>query len=406
MDILLKNGRIIDPYSGFDSIGNVGITAGRISYIGCNEDLKADLEIDCTSFLVVPGLIDMHTHVCPVYPRSSDSLPAFDGEAFCLRNGVTTCVDAGTCGTDDFPSFYKDIIKTSNVRILAFLNIASGGMIHLHTEQEPELLNPESVASMARSYSDVIVGIKSAHYWVGVPFDEHHEPWLSVDRAIEAGELSGLPIMVDMQPNGIRTYRTLVENHLRPGDIHTHIFAQQFDYITEQGHVEEYMFRAKEQGIRFDLGHGRRSFWFRKCIPALRDGFLPDTISTDIYSANVLAPVQDMMNVMSKMLACGMSLEDVLASSTYKPADVIGHSELGRLQPGGIADVAILSISSGNYGFEDGGRAGLKGNARLSAEMTIKDGKIVFDRNALACPLWEEAPEEYWLPPAVIGGER
>lgn len=405
-DIVLRGGRIIDASSSLDMIGDVGISDGLVAYAGPSLSDRGRLDIDCTGLLVLPGLIDMHTHSCPVYPRRPDALPAFDGEAFCLRCGVTTAVDAGTCGIDDFPSFYESTILTSRVRLFAFLNIARGGMVRMASEQEPEEMSVDDAVLMAREYRDVVVGFKSAHYRVGIPFDDIHTPWLSIDRTVEAGERASLPVMIDMQPNGReRTYRDFIEHHLRPGDIHTHVYAQQFDFLDEAGHVMDYMFAARERGIRFDLGHGRRSFWFRKCIPSLEDGFMPDTISTDIYSANVLAPVQDMLNVMSKLLSAGMPLHDVIAAVTVNPAAVIGHRELGTLSIGSAADVAVLSLSEGDYGFEDGGRASMRGRYRFGCEMTLRDGQVVFDRNARAAVDWRNAPSDYWIAPSVIGGD-
>lgn len=403
-DLILKNGRIIDMSTNYDSVGDIYIKDGKILEISPKICSSNEVTIiDCKGLLIVPGLIDMHAHIHPIYPRYEDSLPAFDGESYCIQNGVTTCVDAGTCGISDFENFYKNTIKKTKLNYFAFLNIATGGMVHLDTEQNIECLNPKQVSNMAKYYSDTIVGIKSAHYWVGKPFDDIHTPWASVDAAIQAGELANLPVMIDFQPNGEeRKYDDLLLKHMRPGDIHTHVFAQQFHYFDDDGSISDYLIKAKEKGILFDLGHGRRSFWFRNSIPAIKQGFIPDTISTDLYSANVCGPVIGLMNVMSKMLACGMSLKEIISAVTINPAKIIGKPNLGKIVQGGIADIAVLKEYNGSFGFEDGGRTSQLGDSRFQCELTIKNGQVLFDKECRSLLNWEKAPKSYWESPGVV----
>lgn len=209
--------------------------------------------------------------------------------------------------------------------------------------------------------------------------------------------------MADFQPNlPERTYQELLMERLRPGDIHTHVYAQQFPILDKEGNVNSFLFEAVKRGILFDLGHGAGSFWFRNAIPAYRQGFLPDVISTDLYLDNVAGPVINLLHVMSKYLSMGMPLEEVIYRTTKGPARIIGHEELGDLRPGAFGDVAVLRVEEGHFGYADSGHARMNGNKRLECVMTIRAGRIVYDPGGLGMPLWETAPEAYWTPPGVL----
>src|SRR5690606_4017484 len=237
--------------------------------------------------------------------------------------------------------------------------------------------------------------IKTAHYWVHQPWDEAHPAWAAVDRALEAAEICQKPLMVDFWPRPERTYPDLLRK-MRPGDIHTHVYAQQFPILTDDNKPQDFMFEARERGIIFDVGHGAGSFWFRQGIPMLAGGFGPDSISTDLHIGNVNGPVFDMLTTMSKFLSMGMPLEELIYRSTVTPAREIGHPELGTLSEGAEADVAVLRLEEGRFGFTDCGRAKYIGNKRLVCQMTLRAGEVVYDSEGLSMPLWEDAPPEYW----------
>jgi len=322
---------------------------------------------------------------------------ALSADAHLPASGVTTTVDAGTVGWKDFDDFKKWHIDRSKVRVLAFLNIAAGGMVNAASEQDPGEMQPEVVAAMAAAYPETIVGIKTAHYWTKQPWDSEHPPWVSVERAVEAGELCGMPVMVDFWPRPPeRSYPDLILKKLRPGDIHTHVFAQQFPIVGEGCKVYEHIWQARERGVIFDLGHGAGSFWFRNAVPALSDGFAPDSISTDLHMANINGPVVSMLTTMSKYLSMGMSLEDVIARSTVAPAREIGRPDLGTLSVGACADIAVLEHLRGEFGYTDCGRAKIVGAEKLTCAMTVRAGEVVYDPTGLSMPEWEQAPESYW----------
>jgi dihydroorotase len=402
-DLVLKGGQVIDPANNLNARLDVGISAGKIIRLAADiPPNSAAQSVDVSGLYVTPGILDIHTHVYPFQPSPKSYVEAVHPDAHLLASGVTTTVDAGTTGWKDFLDFKEGTIDRSKVRILAFINIACCGMVDADSEQRAIDLNPKITASVAQAFPDIIVGIKSAHYWTHLPWDEAHAPWTSVERAVEAAELCHRPVMVDFWPRPPeRSYNDLLLEQLRPGDIHTHVFAQQFPIITPQGKVNPLMFEARERGILFDLGHGAASFWFRNAVPALRGGFTPDSLSTDLHMGNINGPVVSMLNTMSKFLSMGMPLVEVIQRSTTLPAQVINRPDLGTLSTGSDADVAVFRLEEGSFGFADCGKAKLTGKQRLECRLTVRAGKIVYDPSGLSMPEWENAPAAYWEMPSL-----
>lgn len=399
-DLMLAGGRVIDPANGIDEVADVAIAGGRIVEVAPRLRVQAARRVELDGLVVTPGIIDMHTHVYTFQPATDACVQGMHADAHLLACGVTTTVDAGTAGWRDFADFKERCIDRSVVRILAFLNIAARGMLHAESEQSERELDPRLAAAVAGSYPDLVVGIKTAHYWTSRPWDAEHRPWTSVDRALEAAGRCGKPVMVDFWPRPPeRPYPELILEKLRPGDIHTHVFAQQFPIVDAGGKLHQHLFRARERGVRFDLGHGAASFWFRNAVPALEQGFPPDTISTDFHMGNVNGPVVSMLRTMSKCLAMGMPLREVVERSTVAPARLVGHPELGTLSPGAEADVAVFRLESGRFGYADCGRARIEGSQDLQCALTVRAGRVVYDPSGLAMPLWRDAPAAYWVTP-------
>ena len=391
-DLLLKNGRLIDPKNGIDAARDVAISDGRIAQVA--QDIpgaQAAQSIDVAGLIVSPGLIDMHVHV--YHTREPETLSVI-ADHHCFRSGVTTVVDTGTAGAKHFLHFKRTVIDRAKTRIYAYINIVKSGMVGPF-EQDIGEMDPELAASIVLAYPENCVGIKTAHYWVSQPFDEAHPPWTAVDRALEASAICEKPLMVDFWHRPGRTYQELLRK-MQPGDIHTHVYAQQFPILNEENEPADFMFEARERGIIFDLGHGAGSFWFRQAIPAYQGGFGPDSISTDLHIGNVNGVVHDMLNTMSKLLCMGMSLNEVIYRSTVTPAREIGHPELGSLSIGAEADIAVLRTDEGDFGYVDCGGARMNGDQKLNCEMTIRAGEVVYDLNGRAAPAWEEAPAAYW----------
>lgn len=401
-DLVLRGGRVIDPANDIDAVRDVAIREGRVAAVAETiEATGAARSIDVGGFIVTPGLIDIHLHA--YWTRGLEPgnwRDSLDTDSHVIREGVTTCVDTGTAGHMEFEHFRTTVIDRAIGRILAYVNIAADGMGA--AEQVVPGFDARAAADCARAHADVVVGIKTAHYWTTQPFDDDHPPWASVEKVVEAGILCAMPVMVDFYPRPPeRPYPDLILEKLRPGDIHTHVFAHHFPVLDDDGRVCDYMHQARERGVHFDLGHGAGSFWFHTAVRALADGFPPDSISTDLHQSNIRGPVLSMPETMSKCLAMGMELTDVIYRSTVTPAAAIGRTELGTLTPGAEADIAVFDLHHGNFGFRDCGWAGLDGTERLECMLTLRAGEVVFDRDARTSPYWDEADDSYWKPGPV-----
>jgi dihydroorotase len=391
-DLVLKGGRVIDPKNRRNRVLDVAIAGDRIARVAPAIDPKlAAHVVDVSGLIVTPGLIDLHVHV--YHTREPEGLSVIaDHHAF--RSGVTTVVDTGTAGAKHFLHFKRTVIDVAKTRILAFINIVKSGMLG-DFEQDVNEMDSELAASIVLAYPEICVGIKTAHYWTHQPWDDDHLPWAAVDRGLEAANLCHKPLMVDFWPRPERTYPALLAR-LRPGDIHTHMYAQQFPVLDTNKRPQAFLFEARERGIVFDVGHGAASFWFRQATPAMEGGFGPDSISTDLHTGNVNGPVVDMLTTMSKFLNMGMALEEVIYRSSVTPAAEMGHPELGTLSEGAEADVAVLVLEEGAFGFTDCGKAKHMGNQKLTCKLTIRAGEVVYDPEGMTMPDWTEAPGAYW----------
>jgi len=398
--LLLKGGRVIDPKNGIDGLCDVAVAGDTVAAVAPDIDpAQAAKVVDVSGHIVTPGILDIHVHV--YHTRAPEGDPEglsvlADGHSF--RSGVTTMVDTGTAGARHLRHFKHTVIDRAKTRIFAYVNIVNQGMIG-DFEQDPRNFDAELAASVVLAYPDICVGVKAAHYWTHKPYDELHTPWACIDQAVKAGELCGKPVMVDFWPRPERTYPDLLLKKMRPGDIHTHVFAQQFPIIDERGRVYDHLFKARERGIIFDLGHGAGSFWFRNAARAIAGGFTPDSISTDLHTHSMNGPVIDMQTTMSKVLNLGVPLPEVIRMSTINPANEIGHPELGHLSAGACADVAVFALREGRFGFVDCGRAKIIGDRKLECALTVRAGQIVFDPGGLSMPHWTDAPSEYWRLP-------
>lgn len=383
---------MIDPANNINQRMDVAIHDGKIARVAPDIDpAQAQRVADVSGLLVTPGLIDIHVHV--YHTREPETLSVIaDHHSF--RSGVTTMVDTGTAGAKHFLHFKRTVIDQAKTRIFAYINIVKSGMLG-DFEQDMAEMDPELAASIVLAYPEVCVGIKTAHYWVSKPWDAQHPPWLAVDRALAASAICNKPLMVDFWPRPERPYPELLRK-MQPGDIHTHVFAQQFPVLDENNQPQKFLFEAQERGIIFDVGHGAGSFWFRQAVPAIAGGFHPNSISTDLHIGNVNGPVVDMLTTMSKLLNIGLGLEEVIYRSTVTPAQEIGHPELGTLSEGAEADVAVLVREEGTFGFSDCGRAKHTGTQRLTCKMTLRAGQVVYDPEGFSMPAWENAPADYW----------
>jgi dihydroorotase len=389
-DIVIKGGHVIDPKNNIDVITDIAINEGKIVQVANNIDAtKAKQVVDAKGMYVTPGLIDMHAHVffgTDADHYLSNGMVAVVPDGFTFRVGVTTVVDAGGAGWKSFPLFKKNIIDNSQTRVLSLLNIVGEGMRGGAYEQNTNDMDAKMSAFVAKQYKDYIVGFKAAHF--------SGPEWIPVDRAVEAGRQANLPVMIDFGGNNPPlSIEELYMKHLRPGDIYTHTYAllegNTRETVVDEatGKLKPFIKDAQKRGIIFDVGYGGASFNFTQAIPALKAGFFPNTISTDLHTGSMNTSMKDQLSVMSKFLLMGMDLQSVIKASTWAPAQVIKHEELGNLSAGAIADIAILNLRQGNFGFYDKTGYKLEGKQKFECEMTIKNGKIVYDLNGIANPV-------------------
>ena len=406
-DLLLKGGHVIDPANHIDEVRDVAVVQGKIAAVEKNIPAdQAGKVVDVSSLYVTPGLIDIHFHVghggAPLNwftPEARAHLTPLGIPAdIALQSGVTTIVDAGTAGAETFLQEKEEVIDRARVRVLAFLNIVANGM-NGGLEQSPDQMDVKLCADTIKKYPDLIIGVKTAHYWTNEPWDGGHEPWTAVDRAIQCGTTANVPVMFDFWPRPDRTYADLILKKMRPGDIHTHVFAQQFPILLDDKKLNPILAQARARGVIFDVGHGAGSFWFRNAVPAVKQGFIPDSFSTDLHVENYT--ILSMNNVMSKFLAMGVPLEDVIRRSTVNPASEIHRPELGTLSVGKDADIAVLEVLRGKFGYIDCGVAKMNGDVRLAARMTIRAGRIAYDPSGLSMVEWEKARPQYFTTPTL-----
>jgi len=404
-DLLLKGGHVIDPANHINGVMDVAIAKDKIAAVA--KDIPAEQAgkvVNASGLYVTPGLIDIHFHIG--HGGAPLNWFAPDGRAhteplgipadIALQSGVTTIVDAGTAGAETFLQEKEEVIDHAKVRILAFLNIVANGM-NGGLEQSVDEMNPKLCAETIKKYPEIIVGVKTAHYWTEAPWDGEHTPWAAVDRAEECGQAANVPVMFDFWPRPERTYAELILKKMRPGDIHTHVFAQQFPIVLPDGKLNPIMTEARARGVIFDVGHGAGSFWFRNAVPAAKQGFIPDSMSTDLHMENFT--ILSMNNVMSKFLSMGVSLEEIIRRSTVNPANEIRRPELGTLSVGKEADIAVLEEQHGQFSYIDCGVARMDGSLQLVARMTVRGGKIVFDPSGLSMVEWEKARPQYFNNP-------
>jgi dihydroorotase len=394
VDILLKGGHVIDPKNNIDERMDIAITDGKVSQVAKDIPVKnAKRVADVSGMYVTPGLIDMHVHAFHGTDPASyiaDGWDALPPDGFTFRAGVTTVVDAGSAGWRNFRTFKKQTIDRSQTRILAFLNIVGVGMLGRFEEQDINDMNPEQAAYMVnRLFPDILVGIKSAHYW-GPDFTQ-------VDQAVKAGNIAKVPVMVDLgEHHPPLSIEELFMKHLRPGDIWTHTYANapkdREVPVDENGKVKPFIFEAQKRGIIFDVGHGGGAFHFAQAVPSIQQGFIADVISSDLHIGSMNGGMKDMTNLLSKFMAMGLTLQDVILRSTWNPAKVINRPELGNLSVGTVADVAVFSLRKGDFGFTDVRAKKLKSTQKLETELTLRAGRVVWDLNGLASQNWDAKP--------------
>jgi dihydroorotase len=373
-DLLIRGGKVIDPSQDIEAVRDVAIASGKIARIDAQIPTGQAREvISAEGKIVTPGLIDIHTHVFPyVGPYGIEPDP------YCVHRGVTTVIDAGTSGAFTFPAFRKFTIEKATTRIRALLHVVSIGMVTGSTENMGELLDlrycvPELAVKAAKENSDLVVGFK-------IRFSEKYtgpNDYAGMKRARAVADEAALPLMIHI--GGSYTPLGELLALMKKGDVVTHSFnGHPHGLLDASGRLTPEVLQARERGVLFDVGHGAGSFSFEVMEKCLAQGFRPDTISSDLYSANIDGPVYDLVTTLSKFLLLGLSLREVIEMSTIRAARVFDFgAKIGTLAPGAEADVAVLELREGQFTFTDSEGKTRSGRQKLVPVTTVRAGKVI-----------------------------
>jgi len=388
-DILLKGGHVIDLANEIDRVMDVAVSGETITRVAENiPPEQAKKTIAATGYYVTPGLVDIHVHVFGyqgwIWPDDTH-----------LTQGVTTVADCGGSGWRTFDEFKEKVIDRAKTRVYAFINIVGKGMVGSRAENDTTDMDADRTAEKIEQYPDVIVGIKTAHF--------ARKGYLPLERAVEAGMRTNTPVIVDMQvlTHQERDTRTKLLKILRPGDIHTHMNSdRQLEMVNRATReMQPWMWEARERGIIFDVGHGAGAFIFPTAHDSMRHGFPPDTLSSDLHNASIVKTKPAMPNVISKFMHFGMSFQDAIYQSTVRPAQAIKRfPEVGTLSEGKSADIAVLQVRHGVFGFNDANLRRMVSTKKVEAVLTLRAGELVFDAHGLAFPEWDTAGDYDRIP--------
>ena len=371
LDLILKGGRIVDPANGRDEVADIGFGDGRVAALGSGLPLRGSEIVDARGLIVVPGLIDLHTHVY----WGGTSL-GVDAAELAPRSGTTTFVDAGSAGPGNFHGFRRHVIEPSPLRILPYLNVSFPGIfafsatVMVGENTDLRLIDPRECVRVINANRDLIVGVK-VRVGRNAGGNSGAAP---LDMAIEVADEVGLPVMahLDHPPPS----RLEVLSRLRRGDVITHCF-RPFPSapVRGDGRIREEVLAARERGVVFDIGHGGGSFGFRTAELMLEAGFLPDVISSDVHTLSINGPAFDQLVTMSKFLMLGVELGAVIRASTAAPAAALGRGDLGHLAVGAIGDATILELVEGEFDFRDVLGESRRGTRRLVARGLVVAGR-------------------------------
>src|SRR3954466_4961561 len=378
-DLLIRDGEVLDPAAGLKGGLDVAISGGKIAAVAPSLPEKdARRTISARGLLVTPGLVDIHAHI---FVNASDM--AGHTDHFCRASGVTTLCDAGSTGSATFAGLRHVIDHEVRTRTRAFVNLSAIGIVG--TSRGGELshfpyADPEGCARTIAENPDLAIGVK-LRYGPGLVWEYTTEP---VKMARRTAGMAGVPLMIHITDSPIPLPEILAE--MAPGDIVTHCYHGRSNGIMgqEKEFVLKEVVEAQRHGIVFDCAHGRNHFSFRMIEKALAQGFLPDTISTDLtLTSATKGPVWDLPTTMTKLLHFGMSLEEVVRRSTAAPAKIMGYEgTVGTLRPGANADISVFELRDGAFEMTDSDRETITAKRRLLTHLTLKDGRVWYERPA------------------------
>lgn len=373
VDILIKNGLVVDPSDNTLEVMDVAIVNRKISQKGkINSNITAAIEVDATSCIVTPGLIDCHLHL---FYGSGES--GMQPDITFLPYGVTGGVDGGSAGISNYELFSKTIIHNSVTTVKAYLNPSPAGhaMIRYYPENvDPKYFDVERIADCVEQHKDEIVAIKM-RISKNIVGNLGLKP---LEAAVRIGERVGLPVVVHTTNPPTNVEEVL--DILRPGDVFGHAFHGTGECIIgKDGRVKDCVLAARKRGVLFDVANGIGHFVISVAQQALAEDFLPDTISSDETTKSMYRqPVHSLPFIMSKYLCMGMTLQDVICATTWRPAQIFKFDGMGTLSNGSNADIAVFKLIDKPMHFMDTNGDFIKGSKALIPQMTIKNGTILY----------------------------
>lgn len=371
MDFLIQNGNIFDPSTGKTAQGDIAIESGKIAKP--KEGKTYRQVIDAEGCIVAPGLIDYHVHY---FLHGSENGVNADASSFCC--GITTGVDGGTCGSGGYEMYRRSVVSMSEVRILNYLLVASGGQSN---DRYPENLDPkffdeEKILELFAKYPDNLVALKTR---ISHSIITPEMARASIPRTVEIAQKAGVRVVVHVTDCSIPLDE--LADMLRPGDVICHIYHGRGENtcLDKNGRVLPGLLKARERGVLFDASNGRSNFDIEVCRKAIAQGFTPDVISSDNNTSSwFLQPMHTLPRILSKFIDFGMSLEDVLTAATLTPAKLVNRPELGSMSEGTPADVAVFRLKKKQVPYTDINGHKFTGNQVLVPMMTFKGGKCMY----------------------------
>jgi dihydroorotase len=370
-DLILRQGRLLDPATGHDAVGDIAFANGRVAALGRVDGTAARVR-DVAGCIVIPGMIDFHAHVY----WGGTSL-GIDADALARRCGTTTWLDVGSAGPGNFAGFRKHVIEASETRILAYLHVSHAGIyafsptVMVGESLDIRLMDAARCAEVALADPDAIRGVK-----VRIGANTSGINGITpLHYAIEAAERASLPVMCHIDNPPPRYSDVLAA--LRPGDILTHCFRPFPNApIHADGRVKEACWQARERGVLFDIGHGKGSFAFAVAEAMLAAGFPPDVISSDVHALCIDGPAYDNLVTMSKFLNLGMGLAEIVRAVTATPAGLLRRGDLADLAPGSTGDATVLRIADGSFRFVDVLGQTMTGRQRFELDSVVVAGAL------------------------------
>lgn len=381
-DLLLKGGRLLDPRRDIDDQVDVAIRAGRIARVARGLDPSgATRVLDVRGLVVTPGLIDIHTHVAGAIRRTVGEEMYVEPDLAGVNSGITTVVDAGSVGAYSFGGFLRLVVPSAKTRVISFINAGVLGILQAPEIRDRASMDVDATVATIRAHPDLIRGVKFRMVSPAIVDLGLELPVTAKRMAVEGGVRVMVHVgdIIKDDPKGAELAPRLLSEVLTAGDIVTHTTSHRVGaLIGKDGRLLPQVYEARQNGVFFDVGHGMANFTFRSAKSVLDEGFVPDTLSSDLTVRGRAGPLKSLAEVMGKFMALGLTLQDVTRMTTSNAARAIGmETEIGSLAEGRVADVSVLEVVEGDWLFRDNFGGTLRGRSAIVPRLAIRAGAMM-----------------------------